>query len=200
MGNSTVKSKCPCMRPQEVWMLYTSKAGNVSLIKRSIKKIVRNAVPAEIQIDGTKPAAIKGQIIVAQEYLVWNTMCYKKYPDEDYAIKTGYLKSGAFMTVDFAYGEHVYDSLATGYQNQISDAYTAVKKKHIHTKYGSMFETGYRDSSFTSGGMGVYNQSHARKMAANGKTWKEILHRMYDNTAQYRLDNIGKVTFHDYCY
>lgn len=184
----TATTRCPHTRPSTV-KVRTGSSGN-SYTSPTLEDYIKDVMPNEWVISTTGAAALQAGIVTIQQYAVWNSVYYQKYPDYSYDLRAN---SG-----DQNYVAGSYSNLATRYRTKIDDAYDAVGNIHMETgSNSSLFQSQYAstEGNYTYGRL---FQDEAKTMASNGYTYKQILSYFYDNTAQLGISNIGTVKYVSY--
>lgn len=161
--------------PKEVKVWVNNQVSTVSLWL-----YVKRVLPQEMVISTSEMEALKAQVVCIQQYAAWNTIYYKKYPNQGYDVKAG--------DQDQAYSEDIndkkcYDTLQQVYKKKIDDAYAAAKNVCMVIKEtGALFESRYclNNSYNKDGGPKMY-QEGANKLAKEGKDYIKILEGYYDN-------------------
>lgn len=184
----TATTGCPHTRPSTV-KVRTGSSGN-AYTSPSLEDYIKDVMPNEWVISTTGAAALQAGVVTIQQYAVWNSIYYQKYPDYAYDLRAG---SG-----DQNYVAGSYSNLASRYRTKIDDAYNAVGNIHMETgSNSSLFQSQYASTSGNYS-YGRLFQDEAKTMASDGYTYDQILSHFYNNTAQPGISNIGTVEFVSY--
>lgn len=184
----TATTGCPHSRPSTV-KVRTGSSGN-AYTSPSLEDYIKDVMPNEWVISTTGAAALQAGVVTIQQYAVWNSIYYQKYPDYAYDLRAG---SG-----DQNYVAGSYSNLASRYRTKIDDAYNAVGNIHMETgSNSSLFQSQYASTSGNYS-YGRLFQDEAKTMASDGYTYDQILSHFYNNTAQPGISNIGTVKFVSY--
>ena len=184
----TATTGCPHTRPSTV-KVRTGSSGN-AYTSPSLENYIKDVMPNEWVISTTGAAALQAGVVTIQQYAVWNSIYYQKYPDYAYDLRAG---SG-----DQNYVAGSYSNLASRYRTKIDDAYNAVGNIHMETgSNSSLFQSQYASTSGNYS-YGRLFQDEAKTMASDGYTYDQILSHFYNNTAQPGISNIGTVKFVSY--
>lgn len=184
----TATTGCPHSRPSTV-KVRTGSSGN-AYTSPSLEDYIKDVMPNEWVISTTGAAALQAGVVTIQQYAVWNSIYYQKYPDYAYDLRAG---SG-----DQNYVVGSYSNLASRYRTKIDDAYNAVGNIHMETgSNSSLFQSQYASTSGNYS-YGRLFQDEAKTMASDGYTYDQILSHFYNNTAQPGISNIGTVKFVSY--
>ncbi len=184
----TATTGCPHTRPSTV-KVRTGSSGN-AYTSPSLEDYIKDVMPNEWVISTTGAAALQAGVVTIQQYAVWNSIYYQKYPDYAYDLRAG---SG-----DQNYVAGSYSNLASRYRTKIDDAYNAVGNIHMETgSNSSLFQSQYASTSGNYS-YGRLFQDEAKTMASDGYTYDQILSHFYNNTAQPGISNIGTVKFVSY--
>ena len=184
----TATTGCLHTRPSTV-KVRTGSSGN-AYTSPSLENYIKDVMPNEWVISTTGAAALQAGVVTIQQYAVWNSIYYQKYPDYAYDLRAG---SG-----DQNYVAGSYSNLASRYRTKIDDAYNAVGNIHMETGSNSSLLQSQYASTSGNYSYGRLFQDEAKTMASDGYTYDQILSHFYNNTAQPGISNIGTVKFVSY--
>lgn len=184
----TATTTCSHTRPSTV-KVRTGSSGN-TYTSPNLEDYIKDVMPNEWVISTTGAAALQAGVVTIQQYAVWNSIYYQKYPDYSYDLRAS---SG-----DQNYVAGSYDNLAARYRTKIDEAYAAVGNIHMETgSHSSLFQSQYA-STAGEYAYGRLFQDEAKTMASNGYTYQQILSHFYDDTTQLGISDIGTVKFVSY--
>lgn len=155
----------------------------------SLTMYVKRVLPNEMVIYTSPIEALKAQVICIQQYAVWNTVYYSKYPNGGYNVMD--------TQSDQVYN-YMYDQLEIEPRKKVDDAYAAVSTICMITKSNlALFESGYvKNKTYdTTPNIGKMYQDGAVKLANEGRKFNEILSGYYNNRVLHFGGNIEKIKF-----
>lgn len=167
--------------------VYVSDEGTIYNVPLTI--YVKRVLPNEMKIYGTPMEALKAQAICIQQYAVWNTVYYSKYPNGGYNV----LDTNGDQVYSYS-----YDALPIDPRKKVDDAYAAVSTICMVTKSNlALFESGYVENKSydKTPNIGKMYQSGAIKLANEGRKFNEILNGYYNNRVLHYGGNIEQIKF-----